>query len=652
MKTLTAFVAKSFRDEDLHKTEPIERFLTRFRKLGLIWQTAEPAEVESVSKKVRNLIEAADVFVGILTRRDPLFRHGHGLRQGLRLAFGKLQPSAWSAPPWVLQESGYALRAGKRLILFRELEVDIGGLQGDLEYIPYDPQHPDEAFAKAHEMISGLIAQEGQIEVKVITEAAAPPTRLSPEATNRTVDVAPVPQGDERSGERIADLWTALEARDLEAAAAAYTEGLARLDPADTGRVMKWKLVYLSLTHRIGREQSLDDLAELQRQAPTDPSPSAVIGLCYERFQQYDKAAQYYRHAADIASGGSSATYHVKSAACLRAAKKLDVAKSQLERLLTTPDLPLKSRVAALKELYSVLKELEEEDFAFAIGELVLVDNPGDAGFRFVLGYDCLDRYPRVSAYHYEMLCKQQPEDSVALNNLGFAYEKVELSIHSAKKYRQAADLKEARAFRNLGLNLVNAGFADEALALLGGVGDISDPDGLVPQAVATVHERIASEQTKQGEVLESTRPHRGFMPKMGAALLEGLQAPIDGDWLFPIATLKLKSRGKEISGEGVVEYKSLAVRLLASVGEHVDSASQPNGKTIYTFSGEFTGRVCRFTITKKTVYENSFIPSETGETFRGYALFESRATAGEVGEYKDQRLSTFYTIKRVFNSQ
>jgi hypothetical protein len=152
--------------------------------------------------------------------------------------------------------------------------------------------------------------------------------------------------------------------------------------------------------------------------------------------------------------------------------------------------------------------------------------------------------------------------------------------------------------------------------------------------------------------VLESTRPLRGFLPKMGAALLEGLQAPIDGDWAFPIATLKLKSRGKEISGEGTVASQSLSLRLLAAYGAHQDASSEPSSRTVYTFSGAVTGRVCRFTITTKTVYENAFIPSETGETFRGYALFDSSATTGEVGEYKDQRLSTFYSIDRILTPQ
>ena len=182
----------------------------------------------------------------------------------------------------------------------------------------------------------------------------------------------------------------------------------------------------------------------------------------------------------------------------------------------------------------------------------------------------------------------------------------------------------------------------------MGGVGNISDPEGLVPQAVAAVHERIASEQGKQEEIHDSTRQEREFLPRMGAALLEDLHTPVDGDWLFPIAELGLKSHGKEILGKGVVQSNSLSSRLLRNyLRSNFDTANEPNCKTVYTFSGNVTGRVCRFAITTKTVHENSFLTDETGESIRGYVLFESHGTSGEVGEYKDGNLTTFYPIRR-----
>jgi len=51
MPKISAFVARSFNQADEPKIEPIVSCLRSFRKAGFFAETAEPAEVESVSKK-------------------------------------------------------------------------------------------------------------------------------------------------------------------------------------------------------------------------------------------------------------------------------------------------------------------------------------------------------------------------------------------------------------------------------------------------------------------------------------------------------------------------------------------------------------------------------------------------------------------------
>src|SRR6266849_6342826 len=182
---IVAFVARSFDQADEAKIDPIIDFLESFKTLGFIPQSAERSEVESVSEKVRSLIDKSDVLVGIFTKRHPVYRFNGRWTTAWNALSGKLTPAVWSAPPWVLQESGYALKANKALILFRETDVEIPGLQGDLEYIPFDPRNPAPAFQRASEMITGLIAKAGSIRVETVfqsdaaeakgTEAAAPP---------------------------------------------------------------------------------------------------------------------------------------------------------------------------------------------------------------------------------------------------------------------------------------------------------------------------------------------------------------------------------------------------------------------------------------------------------------------------------------------
>jgi len=74
MVQLNAFVARSFAPIDDTRIQPVLTFLDTFRKAGFLWETAEPAEVESVSEKVRRMIDDKEVFIGFFTKRYPVYR--------------------------------------------------------------------------------------------------------------------------------------------------------------------------------------------------------------------------------------------------------------------------------------------------------------------------------------------------------------------------------------------------------------------------------------------------------------------------------------------------------------------------------------------------------------------------------------------------
>ena len=169
MPLLNAFIARSFLPEDERRLEPILRFLGTFQKIGFICQTADAAEVQSVSLKVRKLIDNSDVFIGFFTRRYPVYNLRPGLSGAWSVARG-IKPHRWSAPAWVLQESGYALQklGSGRLILLLEPDVEVFGLQGDLEYIPFIPERSFEVQSKLSEMILGLVAEASGTEVGVV----------------------------------------------------------------------------------------------------------------------------------------------------------------------------------------------------------------------------------------------------------------------------------------------------------------------------------------------------------------------------------------------------------------------------------------------------------------------------------------------------
>ena len=103
---LKAFIARSFLAEDEKKLEPILSFLDTFKKVGFVCYSAEPAEVQSVSEKVRRLIDHSDVFIGIFTRRYAIYDLKPGISGAFQVARG-IAPRLWSAP-------GYSRSRGMR----------------------------------------------------------------------------------------------------------------------------------------------------------------------------------------------------------------------------------------------------------------------------------------------------------------------------------------------------------------------------------------------------------------------------------------------------------------------------------------------------------------------------------------------------------
>lgn len=126
---VTAFVGQSFSKNDKAVNDFVFRVLD---SIGVKVVTGERPKADSISEKVKRLIEGQQVFVGIFARRDKLAR----------------KPE-WTTSAWVIDEKAYALGQQKRLILLKENGVgSIGGIQGDYEYLEFSRDKLDELAIK------------------------------------------------------------------------------------------------------------------------------------------------------------------------------------------------------------------------------------------------------------------------------------------------------------------------------------------------------------------------------------------------------------------------------------------------------------------------------------------------------------------------
>ncbi|MCX6168125.1 MAG: hypothetical protein NTX65_02210 [Ignavibacteriales bacterium] len=127
------FIGQSFITSDKAVNEFIFKFFSAF---GLKVTTGEKPKADSVSKKVKERIEASNIFVGIFTRRDKLE--------------GKPE---WTTSSWVIDEKAYAFAKNKKLFLLKEQGVSsIGGVQGDYEYLEFDRNNMGDLIIRLLEM--------------------------------------------------------------------------------------------------------------------------------------------------------------------------------------------------------------------------------------------------------------------------------------------------------------------------------------------------------------------------------------------------------------------------------------------------------------------------------------------------------------------
>ncbi len=652
---IVAFVAKSFAPEDEAKIAPITKFLESFSRLGFIPQSAERSEVESVSEKVRSLIHESDVLVGIFTKRHPLYRLQGRLQTAISVILGNLDPWAWSAPPWVLQESGYALKGNKSLILFRETGVEIPALQGDLEYIPFDPQNPAPALQRASEMITDLIAKSSRISVETVVksesgenkqaELVAPPK--TPESETKPDEGAE----EDSFLMRLHSLFRTARSRDWEKAEREYEDGLRWVHEHNLERELSWKCWYPRVLFSEGRTDALDKLRVLAAQNEGQSLPWSFLAACYVDLHEYEEATKCYLHAASIAEPKNRASLEIHAAEVLEKAKKPIQARKVLLTLRGSDYAKeAKTQFQILERLYSLSKETEDKFGRFAIAELALHHSPEQSTFRFTLAFDYdSGDFSYLSMYHYKIICEHDEKNSAALNNLGIALANCELPVLAVQSYKQSLELGETLAASNLGRKYIDAGLTDEATALLKGVQGKENCSPEVARSIALAHERTEENNRGQEKALARAQEHREFLISFAEGLLSPLPINLDGQWNFPTIELSLKCTVAVLHG-----FREIRTQVNRDPGMiALFGGGGPKSITKverFEFSGTLSGRTCKFKLVASKHEDPaswSFLGGPSESTLEGYILFAEDGLSGWVAELKDGKPEKYYMVSK-----
>jgi len=654
---IVAFVARSFDPADEAKIDRIVKFLDSFKALGFISQSAERSEVESVSEKVRSMIDKSDVLVGIFTRRHPVYRFDGGWRMALDVLLGWRSAdtwSTWSAPPWVLQESGYALKGKKALILFQEAGVEVPRLQGDLEYIPFDPRNPAPAFQRASQMITGLIAKVGGVKVETtVTQTEVTQTKEL-EATP-----APMPsssglgQDEEISNEkgftlRLIALWKTVISRDWKAAKEKYDEGLAWIRTHIPKRELSWKCTYQQSLFQQGKTEGLEQLRRLAAEYKSEFPPLRSMAECHKDLHEYDEAVRLYLEAASIAPLQNRASLEISAAEALHQAKRPKESTEILLRLRNADYAKEpQTQFRILHDLYSLSKESEDKFPSFAIAELALHERPEEMSFRFSLAHDYGDAdQNHMSLYHYRIICDHDENNAGALNNLGVALSENDLPILAVQLYEQSYKLGETLAASNLARKHLDAGLSHDAIILLK---DAQTKENCVPEVSRTltaVYDKIRENNEGQEKVDAEAEQNRKFLLAFAPALFSPTATNLQGRWKLSEGEMELQVSGIELHG---IREKISQVNATLPFLSHAPRTVTRTTKL--EFSGTLSGRTCKFKLEVTNTEEPLGLTFALGgprdSKTEGYIVFAEDGRSGQVVELKAGKPEKYYEISK-----
>lgn len=152
-RKIPAFVGHSFAQKDRSLVESLKDLLSA---LGLECDTGEKPSGGSISKKILDRIDRNEIFVGIFTRKSKL-----------------ADDKKWTTSSWVVEEKVAAIDKGKRLLLLVEDGVDdIGGLQGDYEYVRFTRQRLYESLTKITQYVSSMTTPTHPVQIGIPSDAA------------------------------------------------------------------------------------------------------------------------------------------------------------------------------------------------------------------------------------------------------------------------------------------------------------------------------------------------------------------------------------------------------------------------------------------------------------------------------------------------
>lgn len=482
---MKCFVGHSFKDED---KEIVDKFKEFIEAQGFECITGKKSQSTSIAQKVAERIEESDFFVGVFTKDKKI---DNGL-----LSKNKV----YAASSWVIQESGFALGKGRKIIILVEkgVEASLPSLQGDLEYISFSRTSLEEPFTQLSQMLTKIK------DIRTESTAVSESLNSSRNETEVTVteNIEHNPDKEKQPEIHMKMIEAIYDHKDYNLLEKIYKEEFCpTLD--ESSNKLYWESWFLKEAQLLGKYGAIDALINLTKEHPTNPVPLEELARYYEQATTYKMAEETYLKAFklyDIKKTEdifSKLNTYYKANNCLAKNGSYNEALINLNTFLNSlKDLPNEHKVSLITDIANLALEYKDFEIFFIYGEYSINIKPENTELRFKLAYNYSQNgFDKLSLLHYTILINST-KSSLGLNNLGVQYNNFKMPAKAINCYKKSAAYDETLAMANLAFQYLNEGFVSEARELILKANNLS-------QNGVKVHESIGNANKKINEIVE-----------------------------------------------------------------------------------------------------------------------------------------------------
>ncbi|HEX6702104.1 MAG TPA: tetratricopeptide repeat protein [Gaiellaceae bacterium] len=267
-----------------------------------------------------------------------------------------------------------------------------------------------------------------------------------------------------------------------------------------------------------GDTGAIRELEERAHQPKISAEAHRLRGVVLAHAGIHDEALAAFEASAAVAEDDVAKAEAVAGAAtALDRLDRLADAVTRVEAALVsfTDDSAKAMLYEGLADLFEIHKDWQSRAAAL---EAVIVARPTDPDLRFRLGYSYAqaERHD-MALLHYDAALLMR-HDHWTQNNIGVAYERLDMSIRSISSYQAAWKSGNTLAAANLALTLIYAGFADQARSILSEASTREKVDPQVGERMANLAKLEEAQEERKRTVLEKARRHSIFFREFATA--------------------------------------------------------------------------------------------------------------------------------------